>query len=133
MSNEKLPVVRVVAAVIDDEGKYLITQRSDHAVLPRYWEFPGGRVEESESEATALKREVGERLGVEIEVGDLMGTKSHEYRDYAVELNLYRATISGGEARALGVKQFRWVDSSELGDYPFPPADEAHMNALLDG
>src|SRR6266568_4808816 len=55
-------IVRVVAAVIERDGKYLITQRRDEAVLPGLWEFPGGKVEEGESDAAALHREVADAL-----------------------------------------------------------------------
>jgi len=58
---ESLRTIRVVAAVIEREGRYLITQRRPTAVLPLLWEFPGGRVEESETDAAALKREVRQR------------------------------------------------------------------------
>ena len=64
--------IRVVAAVLERDGRYLITQRRSSAVLPLLWEFPGGRVEEGETDAHALKREVSHRLGAEIEVGKLI-------------------------------------------------------------
>jgi 8-oxo-dGTP diphosphatase len=66
---EPARTIRVVAAVIEREGSYLITQRRPAAVLPLLWEFPGGRVEEGETDTAALKREVLHRLGVDIEVG----------------------------------------------------------------
>ena len=56
------PTIRVVSAEIAVEGRYLITQRSAHAVLPGLWEFPGGRVREGESDAQALVRAVSGRL-----------------------------------------------------------------------
>ena len=61
-SSSSLRTIRVVAAVIEREGRYLITQRRPTAVLPLLWEFPGGRVEDSETDAAALKREVRHRL-----------------------------------------------------------------------
>jgi 8-oxo-dGTP diphosphatase len=56
--------IRVVAGVIGRDGSYLITQRRPGAVLPLLWEFPGGRVERSETDTEALQREVKHRLGV---------------------------------------------------------------------
>ena len=72
-------VIRVVAAVIEHEGRYLITQRQANAVLPLLWEFPGGRVEPGEDEAVALKREVRGRIGVDVVVGAKLGEHLHEY------------------------------------------------------
>src|SRR6185369_12839853 len=61
--------IRVVAAVIEREGSYLITQRRETAVLPLLWEFPGGRVEENEGDEDALRRELRERLDTDAKIG----------------------------------------------------------------
>ncbi|WP_437635890.1 (deoxy)nucleoside triphosphate pyrophosphohydrolase [Sorangium sp. So ce854] len=128
---ESVRTIRVVAAVIEQDGRYLITQRRPNAVLPMLWEFPGGRVEETETDAAALKREVRHRLGVEIEVGQLISFVSHPYDRYVVDLYLYECHIKSGELAPLAVHAFRWVTSAEFDRYPFTPADEASMNKLL--
>lgn len=123
--------IRVVAAVIERDGEYLITQRRPTAVLPLLWEFPGGRVEDGETDADALRREVEHRLGVEIEPGQLISFVSHPYERYVVDLYLYECKLSGGEPTERNVNAFRWVNSSEFDQYPFTPADELSMNKLL--
>jgi 8-oxo-dGTP diphosphatase len=128
---EPARTIRVVAAVIEREGSYLITQRRPAAVLPLLWEFPGGRVEEGETDAAALKREVRHRLGVEIDVGQLISFVSHPYEKYVVDLYLYECHITGGEPAPLAVHAFKWVTSAEFDQHPFTPADEASMNKLL--
>jgi 8-oxo-dGTP diphosphatase len=128
---ESLRTIRVVAAVIERDGRYLITQRRPAAVLPLLWEFPGGRVEDSETDAAALKREVRHRLGVDIEAGQLISFVSHPYERYVVDLYLYECHIVAGELAPLAVNAFKWVTSAEFDKYPFTPADEASMNKLL--
>ncbi len=128
---ESVRTIRVVAAVIEREGRYLITQRRPAAVLPLLWEFPGGKVEASETDAAALKREVRHRLGVEIEAGQLISFVSHPYERYVVDLYLYECRITSGELAPLAVHAFKWVTSAEFDQYPFTPADEASMNKLL--
>ena len=123
--------IRVVAAVLEKDGRYLITQRRSTAVLPLMWEFPGGRVEESETDAQALKREVRHRLGAEIEVGKLISFVSHPYEHYVVDLFLYECTLLGETLEGRNVNAFQWVTSAEFDQYPFTPADEASMNKLL--
>jgi 8-oxo-dGTP diphosphatase len=124
--------VRVVAAVIPHEDRYLITQRRPTAVLGGLWEFPGGRVEEGESEADALIREVSERVGVEVTVGACIARRSHEYDGYSVDLSLYQATIVGqAEPKPVRVADCRWVKSTEFESYRFPAADQATMDLLL--
>jgi 8-oxo-dGTP diphosphatase len=130
--NTKPSRIRVVAAVIAREGKYLITQRRATAVLPGLWEFPGGRVETGETDEEALRREVMERLGVEVTVSARMSHRLHEYDGYSVDLNLYQAEIAPGqEPKALRVADFRWVTSSEFEKYQFPAADQATTDLLL--
>ena len=128
-----LPTIRVVAAVVERDGKYLITQRRPTAVLALLWEFPGGKVEPGETDSAALKREVHHRLGVDIDVGQLISFVSHPYEKYVVDLYLYECRLAGAEPSpaASNVNAFKWVSSTDFDQYPFTPADEASMNKLL--
>ncbi len=114
-------VIRVVAAVIDHDGRYLITQRNANAVLPGLWEFPGGRVEPDEQETACLLR-----------VGAKLGEHLHDYTGYQVHLTMYSCKLPA-EARPYPatVADLRWVTSREFLDYDFPPADEKTMSKLL--
>lgn len=123
--------IRVVAAVIEREGRYLITQRRPTAVLPLLWEFPGGRVEDGEEDAEALKREIRERLDVDVDVGQMISFISHPYEKYTVDLYLYECQLRSESLTAQGVNAFRWIPSSEFDRYPFTPADQASMDRLL--
>jgi 8-oxo-dGTP diphosphatase len=124
--------VRVVAAVVEQDGKYLITQRRESAVLALLWEFPGGRVETGERDEDALKRELRERLDAEATIGKKLGEKVHEYDGYRVALALYEATlVEGRPLVARRVRDFRWVSSTEFDQYPFPDADQQTMDQLL--
>ncbi|HVJ91989.1 MAG TPA: (deoxy)nucleoside triphosphate pyrophosphohydrolase [Labilithrix sp.] len=129
MSSQR--TIRVVAAVLERDGKYLITQRRTAAVLPLMWEFPGGRVEAGETDQQALKRELHHRLGVEIDVGKLISFVSHPYEHYVVDLFLYACTLMTEHLEPRAVNAFKWVASSDFDQYPFTPADEASMNKLL--
>jgi 8-oxo-dGTP diphosphatase len=123
--------IRVVAAVVDRDGRYLITQRRASAVLPLLWEFPGGRVEPGETDVQALKREVMHRLGAEIDVGKLISFVSHPYDHYVVDLFLYECRLLNEAVETRNVSAYRWVASADFDQYPFTPADEASMNKLL--
>jgi len=131
VSEEPRKTIRVVAAVVERDGRYLITQRRANAVLPHLWEFPGGRVEERETDGEALRREMQERLGASVEVGELISFVSHPYERYTVDLYLYQCELGSEELECCAVQDYRWVTSEEFDRYPFTPADEASMNQLL--
>jgi 8-oxo-dGTP diphosphatase len=126
-----MKTIRVVAALIEREGRYLITQRRETAVLPLLWDFPGGRVEENESDEAALAREVDERLGASVEVGQLISFVNHPYEKYSVDLYLYECTLLSDQFHCRAVKQYAWVTSKEMESYSFTPVDEASMSKLL--
>lgn len=132
MSDAERKTIRVVGAVIERDGQYLITQRRPNAVLPLLWEFPGGRVEDDESDDAALDREIQERLGVNVQVTQpWICFRTHPYEHYTVDLYLYECTLQGEGLERRAVHDFRWVTSEEFDDYPFTPVDEASMNKLL--
>jgi 8-oxo-dGTP diphosphatase len=119
--------------MVTAEGRYLITQRRSTAVLANLWEFPGGRVETGERDDQALAREIHERLGVAVKVGQMISFVTHPYEHYVVELYLYECRLLTQELQARGVQSFRWIRSEEFDDFAFAPADEASMNQLLFG
>ncbi len=131
MSEQPTKRIRVVAAVVSDGERYLITQRRETAVLPLLWEFPGGRVEDGERDAEALRRELLERLSARAEVGELISFVSHRYERYTVDLYLYDCRLLAPEIECRGVRQHRWVTSQEFDAFEFTPADEASMSQLL--
>ena len=126
--------VRVVAAELERDGKFLITQRRERAVFPLLWEFPSGRVEEGESDAVALKRELQERLGAEIEVGTCALELRHDYAHASIEFRVYQCQLLSNPdlLKPLRVRDWQWVPVHALGDYDFPPADAESIQLLLE-
>jgi len=129
---EERKTIRVVGAVVEEDGRYLITQRRPNAVLPLLWEFPGGRVEDGESDVEALTREIVERLGVQVDVQQpWICFRTHPYEHYTVDLYLYECTLKSDALEPRAVNDFRWVTSEEFDQFPFTPVDEASMSKLL--
>lgn len=129
--SETLPLC-VVAAQIERDGRFLITQRRPSAVLPLLWEFPGGKLEEGETKIQALRRELAHRIGCAV----LDPVKSmevlHPYAGYDLRLVVYRCTLAeGAEPQALNCHAIKWVLPEELGDHEFPGADQESVDQLL--
>ncbi len=127
------PIVRVVAALVEQTGRFLITQRRPEATLPLLWEFPGGRVEHGESDKDALVRELSEEMEIEIEVGDKIFEVTREYERYFIELATYTCRLVRPHIRPIKVHDYRWVSREEFAEYEFPGADQDTVDKLLKG
>jgi 8-oxo-dGTP diphosphatase len=123
--------IRVVGAMIEEGGRYLITQRPPKATLPLLWEFPGGRVEPGETDQAALARELAEEMGITVEVGDRVIHVEHAYEAYDIDFCVYRCRLLSGTPRHVRIHDHRWVRPDELDQYEFPPADEKSIALLL--
>ena len=125
--------LQVVAAIIQRDGHYLISQRMAKAAFPLYWEFPGGKVEPGEDDAQALQREMLEEMNAIVEVGPILDQHVHDYADFVIDFRAYRCTLVNNDLRALNVADFCWVAPSDLANYAFPPADERAIALLVGG
>ena len=117
-------ITEVVAALIWDNGKFLICQRPAHKARGLLWEFVGGKVEHGETKEQALIRECREELNVLLSVGDMFMNVIHEYPDLTVHLTLFNATIAEGKPQKLEHNDIQWITPSEISNYEFCPADE---------
>lgn len=123
--------VRVVvsAAVIERDGRYLVTRRLAGTHLEGYWEFPGGKCSRNETIPSCLAREIHEELGCAVDIGAKLFCVSHSYPDRTIELHFYRCTALGEPKPMLG-QEIRWVAPAELKSLSFPPADEELIQLL---
>ena len=132
MSEKVKKVLRVVAAEVERDGQFLITQRREQALFPLYWEFPSGKVEPGESDEFALARELKERLGVNVEVGTCTMFVKQEHDDYTLDFHVYQCTLPSDQVpKALNVRDWKWVHPHEMESYPFPPADAQTTRKLI--
>ncbi len=127
------PIVRVVAALIEQNGKFLITQRRPEATLPLLWEFPGGKVEHDESDESALGRELSEEMEIDLEVGEKVFEVTREYERYFIELATYSCRLIRPHIRPIKIHDYRWVGREEFSEYEFPGADQDTVDKLLKG
>ena len=122
------PVV-VAAAVIEHDGRFLLTRRLEGTHLAGRWEFPGGKCEPGETPPQALARELEEELAVPVAFGQRILVTTHGYDERTVELHFYETRLLGTPTPQLG-QQMRWASREELNQLDFPAADAA-LIALL--
>lgn len=116
-------MIKVAAGVIIDKGKVLIAQRAAADKLALKWEFPGGKMEKSETPEFCLVREIKEELGIDIKVIQYCTTSVFHYETGTVELIAYFAEMTGGAIKPYVHNDVKWVDINELADFDFASAD----------
>ena len=129
------PLVLVVAcALVDVDGRILLSQRPRHKSLGGLWEFPGGKVEPGESPEAALIRELREELGIETEEACLapLTFASHAYETFHLLMPLYICRRWQGAARPREEQVLKWVQPQDMRDYPMPQADIPLLPFLID-
>ncbi len=126
--------MRVVAAAIEREGRLLVGQRRSGDRFALQWEFPGGKVSETETLEAALARELEEELGVRASVERELYRTRHRYRELSGELELvFFATRIEGEPVNLAFEKIEWVERERLGSLDFLPADREFVARLAAG
>ncbi|MCF0106704.1 MAG: (deoxy)nucleoside triphosphate pyrophosphohydrolase [Holdemanella sp.] len=125
-------MIKVVAAIIkNSENKILIAQRNLHKAQGGLWEFPGGKVEANESLEEAIIREIKEELKMDIIFNGYFDETVFHYPDKSIKLIALNCTMIGTTYSILEHEQIAWVDSSELSQYEFAPADIYFVKKLM--
>ncbi|MGN6449739.1 MAG: 8-oxo-dGTP diphosphatase MutT [Brucella intermedia] len=121
-------------ALVDSDGRVLLTQRPEGKQLAGLWEFPGGKVEPGETPEETLIRELQEEIGITTKVACLapLTFASHTYDDFHLLMPLYVCRRYEGIARGLEGQALKWVRPKDMRDYPMPPADEPLIPFLID-
>lgn len=126
------PTTLVVAAVLVEDGRVLLTQRKRGTHLAGAWEFPGGKVEPNEDPRHALARELVEEVGIVVTVGEILDVTFHRYPEKSVLLLFFEAARAPGSPAptAIDVADVRWARGDELADELFPAADVAVLRKV---
>lgn len=125
--------IHVVAALIrhpEEADKIFITQRKSGQHLENLWEFPGGKVEKGEAPYHALKRELLEEVGIDINSAQPFQSVHHRYPDKSIFLDVWQVKSYSGKAHGRENQNCQWVSISDLDDYEFPEADIPILKAL---
>ena len=124
--------VDVVAALVVEDGKFMICQRPAYKARGLLWEFVGGKVEPGETRAEALVRECREELDVAVAPGPIYMEVDHVYPDITIHLTLFRASIVAGRPQKLEHADIRFIAPSDIPLYAFCPADASILKRITD-
>ncbi|MGZ9676465.1 (deoxy)nucleoside triphosphate pyrophosphohydrolase [Flavobacterium sp. GNP001] len=120
---KEISIIDVTCALIFLGNKILVTQRSEKMKLPLKWEFPGGKLEENESEADCIKREILEEINIEIEVLKQLSNSVYDYGSFKINLIPFIANYVSGEIILSEHKDYKLLDKAELLNLDWAEAD----------
>jgi 8-oxo-dGTP diphosphatase len=123
----------VVAALVREGGRILMSRRRPDQAMPNLWEFPGGKVEPGEHPEAALRREVREELGCDLEIDRIEEVVFHAYADFDLYMLVYAGRIAAGAPRAVEVAEIAWVEAARLPELDLLPADYPLARKLAAG
>lgn len=115
--------LKVTCAIITIDGKILAVQRSRTMSMPMKWEFPGGKIEPTETEMECIKREIREELGIEIEVQERLTPSIHQYPSFTIELIPYTAHYLSGDLKLKEHNSYVLMNRDELDRLDWAEAD----------
>jgi len=124
--------VKVVAAIIKKNEKILIARRKKGKHLELKWEFPGGKVEDGESEENTLKRELFEEFGIKVKVHQFVTESFYDYEHIKINLRAYVVEHLEGDFNLLDHDKVLWINIEDQEKYDFAPADIPINNYLLE-
>lgn len=121
----------VVAAVIEKEGKYFCCQKGNKGECAFKWEFPGGKIEDGETNEDALIREIKEELNCLIRIKSYITTVSHEYNTFNLTLHVYLCELLKSEPLLIEHIDSKWCNKNELMQLDFADADRKILNKIV--
>jgi 8-oxo-dGTP diphosphatase len=129
------PIVLVAAcALIDGDGRILLTRRPEGKTMAGLWEFPGGKLDPGETPEEALIRELKEELGIDVATACLapFAFASHGYEGFHLLMPLFLCRRWKGSPEPREGQALAWVRPDQLAAYPMPPADRPLVPLLRD-
>lgn len=124
-------MINVLCGIISNlEGQIFIARRKSGKSFSGKWEFPGGKLEQGESEQECLQRELLEELGMHVQVGERFGENEHHYENISIRLIAYRCSFISATYELTDHDAYEWVKPEEMKQFDLAEADVPFLELI---
>ena len=127
-----MKTINVLCGIIFDSKKRLLITRRGSGDFKGKWEFPGGKLENNETEKECLIREINEELNIKVDIKSFFMKNTHVYPTFKVKLISYICEFKSGNIDLIDHDKFEWIDISKLKDYDFLDGDLEIIDKILE-
>lgn len=121
---------RSVAGIVVEGRRAFVARRVSGGSMGEKWEFPGGKVEEGESDERALEREYDEEFAVPARVGAKIAEAVFEHKGCPVLLSAYEVELLSKDFALSEHTEWRWATFAEIDALDFADSDRKLIPAL---
>ena len=114
--------IHVSAAIIMKDNRIFVTQRG-YGEFKDWWEFPGGKIEESETPEECLKREIKEELKADINIDKYLCTVEYDYPNFHLKMECFICSLIDGHLELVEAEDAKFITNDQLDNIDFLPAD----------
>ena len=130
VKTKKTPLYTIAIGVVLNKDRVLITQRRNDGLLGGLWEFPGGKIKDGETPATACLREIKEETGLEVAIRQYLTQVKHAYTHFKIIADVFICDHVSGIVALNGPVDYQWITLDQITDYPFPKANHKFIPCL---
>ena len=133
------PILAVGAVIVSRDREILIVRRAAEPAKG-LWSLPGGAVKLGETLEPALRREVNEECGIEVEIGELLGAFDRIFRDeegkveyHYVILDYLCRTESKGVKPGSDADDYYWLRENDVDRFSYTTGVKELLMDLIEG
>jgi A/G-specific adenine glycosylase len=131
LKKQPTPQYRIAVGVVFKNGRVLITRRKPSGLLGGLWEFPGGKIQKSESPEVACIREIKEEVNLTVKIDSQLSRVKHAYTHFKIVMDVFCCSYVAGRVALNGPVDHRWIKLEQLNEFPFPKANHKFFSDLM--
>ena len=132
LKSKKIPHYNVAVGVIWKNNDILIAKRQLGGLLGGLWEFPGGKLSDSESAEECVIREIQEEVGINVEIKSFISTIKHQYSHFSISMDSFHCLYIDGDPQPKTSSEIKWISPLDIDKFPFPKANHKFINHIPD-